>query len=165
MGDWEARSPDAEILLPVDPRGVESIGRVFQRGERRLWAAITRYTGENGPEKRPALGAMVRTRGVTSLARETFALRLDGAGSLPVMRLSMGRAGNTVTAWYWYHLGPRVIGDEYRLRFWLGVNTLLRREDALFLVRVATVDSEAPIDFIQALAPHVQRLAGRAERN
>jgi hypothetical protein len=68
-----------------------------------------------------------------------------------------------MTAWYWYHLGPRVIGDEYRLRFWLGLNTLLRRGDPLFLVRVATIDGAVPVDFIQALAPHVQRFA--AERN
>ena len=165
VGGWEIRTPSSEVLLPVDRRSLESIGRVYERGDQRLWVAIARYSGENGPEKRPTLGTVVSTRGVTSIAREAVELPLDGAHSLPAMRLSVGRSGNTMTAWYWYHLGPHVIGGEYSLRFWLGLNTLLRREDPLFLVRVVTTDGVVPIDFIQALATHVQRLAGRAEGN
>ena len=166
LGDWRGRMvADVDTLLPVDGRSLESTRRVYERGDRRVWLGVARYLDMNGPETRPALHAITAGRGATSVTRSAVRISLDGATTLPAMRVSTHYMTATQTTWYWYRLGRRVIGDEYSLRFWLAADTLLRRQLPLWLVRVSTTNGEEPDDFVRLLAPHLDTLTRVAERN
>ncbi len=164
LGSWTAETSSVETVLPVDSRSRESIGRVYDSGQRRLWLSVARYTSTNGPATRPALQALVRERGTSSLVRARATLSVDGAEPISVMRVSLRFSDRVVTVWYWYQVGRRIVGDEYSLRFWLTLNTLLRRDHSLLLIRVATVDTDFPGNFLKFLVPCFYKLAAPAER-
>jgi hypothetical protein len=165
IGGWTAQAWVVDRLFPTDRRGVESIERVYEKGERRLWLAIVRYSGASGADKRPALDALVPERTGATVSRDAVTVPLAPDGGVPATRVALITAAKTLTTWYWYHLGSRAIGDEYRLRFWLAVDSIVGRDQPLLLVRVATDDGVVPSDFIRAMAPHLQRLAAHSERH
>jgi EpsI family protein len=160
LGDWRGRmANDADQVLPVDDRSIEWTRRVYERGERRVWLGVARYMDVNGPDTRPALHAITPATGTMSVTRSTVHLTLSDATTLAAMRISRHHPSGTLTTWYWYRLGDRLIGNEYSLRFWLGVDTLLRRRRPLWLVRVSTTDGHDPDDFVRLLAPRLNTLS------
>ena len=165
IGGWTAQARVVDRLFPIDRRSVESTERVYENGERRLWLAIVHYSGASGADKRPALDALVPARTGATVSRDAVTVPLAPDGGIPATRVALITAANTLTTWYWYHLGSRAIGDEYRLRFWLAVNSIVGRDQPLLLVRVATDDGVVPSDFIRAMAPHLQRLTAHSERH
>jgi len=100
LGPWTAETSSVEAVLPVDSRSRESIGRVYDSGPRRLWLSVARYTSTNGPTTRPALQALVRERGTSSLVRGSATLSVDGSEHISVMRVSLRFSESVVTVWY-----------------------------------------------------------------
>ena len=164
LGPWQASLDTAQAVLPIDERSLESLSRVYSDGRRRLWVAVARYTGDNGPGRRPSVDALASTRGAISGVRDAVTLPFPDGGTLPAMRLSVGWPEYTVTTWYWYRLGARAVGDEYSLRLRLGLNSVLGRSEPLLLVRVAALESEPPTAFMTLLVRHLDRLVDDAQR-
>jgi EpsI family protein len=164
LGLWADSGLSARDILPIDGRSREWVSRVYASGSRRVWLSVARYTGENGPQSRPSLEALVPTPGATAVARDSVSIALDGAAKLQLatVRVSIRLPDHTVTTWYWYQLGDRIIANEYGLRFWLALQTALRRSEPLLLIRVATVDEDEPTDFIRQLLPRLHDLAAVA---
>ncbi len=165
IGAWQGRTVSGDdAALPVDVRSLESIRRTYEIGERRVWLGVARYPDENGPDIRPSPDAIAPTRGVSAVARGTARIPLDAAHDVSAIRISTRYSNHSLTTFYWYRLGRRAISNEYGMRFWLGVNTLLRQRHPLFLVRVSTTDGQVPDDFVRLLVPHLDTLSALAER-
>lgn len=155
LGSWTERP--GVPLLPDDARSIEAFSREYSDGRRTAWLSIARYTGQNGPDHRPSLGTLVPSRGVSSVTRG--AVDLSPAGlRVTATDVTVRFQDHGVRVWYWYVLDNRLIGNEYSLRFWLALNTLLRRDRELLLIRAATADDDSPADFVRALAPALARL-------
>jgi len=166
LGAWMSTPSDAAAILPDDPRSLESVARGYSSGGRTVWLAVARYTGENGPEHRPALDALVPARGLSSVSRSAVDIPLGGgAPPLRVTHVALRFGDQALGVWYWYALDGRLIASEYSLRFWLALNTALRRDRELLLVRIATSDDDSPRDFVRGLMPVLARLPGHTERN
>jgi EpsI family protein len=165
LGEWVSNSSSATVL-PDDPRSVESLARQYSNGSRTVWLSVARYSGENGPDHRPALHMLVPERGLSSISRTTADIPLDvGAPPLRATHVALRFRDGDLNVWYWYALGDRLIGDEYSLRFWLALNTALRRDRELLLIRVASSDGGSPGEFVKDFMPALIRLRGHGERN
>jgi hypothetical protein len=100
---------------------------------------------------------------VTGVERDSVTLPVTNAPPLPATRLTVTMPRRTVHVWYWYRLDSRIVADEYGLRFWMGMNSVLGRKQPLFLVRVATVQPDVPADFMDSLARHFDERAALSE--
>lgn len=168
LGPWTGRMIAAEDrALPLDPRSLESIRRIYESGDRRVWLGVARYPDENGPDIRPAPDRIAPTHGgVTGLVgRADDRIFVDTGHEVSTIRIATQFRDLHLTTWYWYRLGSRRIANEYSMRFWLGANTILRRHEPLFLVRVSTSDGRRPDDFVRLLLPHLDTLSTVVERN
>jgi hypothetical protein len=163
LGSWVARPVSDDGLLMVDRRSPESLIRSYENGARRASVALSLYTGENGPDRRPDINALISGKGVTHIDRTSVQLAAGDRPSVPARRLTLTTRTGTINVWYWYRLGSRAIGDEYTLRFWMGANSVLHRIQPLLLVRVATTGNDLPVDFIEALDRHVGQLDALSE--
>ena len=154
LGLWAARPGPA--ILPEDSRSIESLSREYSDGRRTVWLATARYTGQNGPDQRPALDTLAPHHSVSRVSRGAIDLTPVGL-PLRARDVTVRFHDHGLRIWYWYTLDGRLIGNEYSLRFWLALNTLLRRDRELLLIRAASADDDSPADFVRELAPALAR--------
>lgn len=160
MDGWLAGEGVPEEILPRDPRAQEAIRRTYSKGNRTLWVSVARYRSGNDPQWRPSLNLIVLERGAISVDHDMLRVNADGISGRPTSMnlISVRRPDQRISVVYWYQLGGKIIADDYRLRLKLFFDTLLFRRQGLFLVRIATVGSEWPEEFLRAFYPQLMRI-------
>jgi EpsI family protein len=164
VGTWRGRAVVDDDVLPLDARSVDSVRRRYDGAAGPVWLGVARYPSGNAPELRPTLDALVPARGIRSMTQEAVQIPVPNGRTLHAIRRTVRYPIDTLTMWYWYQLGPRVVSDEYGLRLQLGMNKIRGQPLPLFLVRVATTGN-IPSDFVAALLPHLDRLVAGADGN
>ena len=157
VNGWAAVEGAPDDVLPVDPRALEGVRRTYVKENHVVWLTIARYHSQNDPQWRPLVNLIVAERGAISVQHRLLRINLDGATApaTPVNLLSLRRPERHVSVIYWYQLGKDTIADDYRLRLRRLLDTLLFRHRELFLVRLATAESDSPEEFLRAFYPHV----------
>lgn len=159
---WIATGDAPEDLLPSDPGARESARWTYSRGSRTVFVAVARYRG-NDPGWRPSINLIAPERGAISVRRERLAIGLNGVPgrATPLNLVSVHGRDRHLSVLYWYQVREQTIADAYYLRLASLLTALQLRRQEVWLVRVATPDSERPEEFLRAFYPHLVKALSR----
>jgi EpsI family protein len=160
---WVANDDAPEDILPYDSRALQATRWTYSRGDQQVFVAVARYRSRNDPEWRPSINQIAPERGASSVSHERLAMSLNGVPgrTTPVNVVSVNRPDRHLSVLYWYQVGPKTIGDSYRLRLALFLNALRLRGQEVWLVRVAAPASERPEEFLRRFYPQLVKALSR----
>lgn len=167
--EWRIADGVPESALPRDPNETSTIRRTYAKGQRTVWVSAALFGRQHDPTRRASVNLIFPEANTSRIDRAVLRIAVDGRGDdrteVPVLVGQKG--GHRLAVAYWYQLGARPYGDNYRYRLALLRQTLVERRADAGLVRVASplVAGEALEEFgaiVADLAPVLHGVLGQA---
>jgi len=149
-----------EDVLPSDPRAREVARWTYSKGDRDVFVAIARYRSSGDPEWRPSINQIAPARGASSVRQDRLAINWNGVAA-PMNTVTVKNPGRNVSVVYWYQIREQTIADEFHLRLIMLLDSLRRRGQEVWLIRIATTTAERPADFLREFYPQFVKTLSR----
>lgn len=137
LGAWAATDVVPETVLPLDDHEADAVRRTYRDGRRVAWVSVARFTDQDEPRRRISVQRIYPEIHVERIELTELAMELDRPGPTTVPARLIHRGGRQYVVAYWYQIGSRVYGGDYRYRWALVRRILLARRGDSLLIRIA----------------------------
>lgn len=139
LGAWTGVDGAPEEALPSDPNERLAVRRTYRNGRQVAWVSIALFSGQNNEARRASINKIYPQRGVSLIEPLPLTVALQGPSVSPVAlsAVVVHLDSQPLVVVYWYQIGRRTFGSEFRFRLALTREILFARRADSILVRIA----------------------------